>query len=104
MHAESAADIKEATRKYVYVFVALLLGTLITVLASYIPWGNREINIAVALAIAAVKAALVAGFFMHLISERKMIYGILGATAFFFAGLMGLIIYSNADELSTLFK
>jgi hypothetical protein len=31
---------------------------------------------------------------MHLISERKMIYGILAATAFFFGGLMYLTLWS----------
>jgi hypothetical protein len=34
---------------------------------------------------------------MHLISERKMIYGILVFTAFFFVGLMFLTLLSFAD-------
>ena len=84
-------------RRYLYVFYALIFGTVITVLASYIPFGNREINIAVALFIASGKAFLVAGFFMHLISERKMIYGIMAFTAFFFLGLMLLTVFSFAD-------
>lgn len=84
-------------RRYLFVFYALLFGTLITVGASYIPFGNREINIAVALAIALGKASLVACYFMHLISERKMIYGIMGFTAFFFMGLMFLTIFSFSD-------
>jgi cytochrome c oxidase subunit 4 len=84
-------------RRYLFVFYALLFGTLITVGASYIPFGNREINIAVALAIAIGKASLVACYFMHLISERKMIYGILGFTAFFFLGLMFLTVASFSD-------
>jgi len=84
-------------RRYLYVFYALLFGTLITVGASFIPFGSREINIAVALFIASGKAFLVAGYFMHLISERKMIYGILGFTVFFFVGLMGLTLWSMAD-------
>jgi cytochrome c oxidase subunit IV len=84
-------------RRYLYVFYALIFGTIVTVLASYIPFGNREVNIAVALFIAAGKASLVACFFMHLISERKMIYGILTFTAFFFLGLMFLTVWSFAD-------
>jgi caa(3)-type oxidase subunit IV len=79
-------------RRYLFVFYALIFGTAITVGASYIPFGNREINIAVALFIAIGKASLVACYFMHLISEKKMIYGIMGFTAFFFAGLMFLIL------------
>jgi cytochrome c oxidase subunit IV len=84
-------------RRYLFVFYALLFGTLITVGASYIPFGNHEVNIAVALAIAIGKASLVACYFMHLISERKMIYGILAFTTFFFIGLMFLTIWSFGD-------
>src|SRR5215470_12157655 len=84
-------------RRYLYVFYALLFGTLITVLASYIPFGHRAINIGVALVIACGKAFLVAGYFMHLISERKMIYGIMAFTAFFFVGLMALTLWAFGD-------
>jgi len=84
-------------RRYLYVFYALIFGTIVTVLASYIPFGHRSINIGVALFIASSKAFLVAGYFMHLISERKMIYGILVFTAFFFVGLMFLTLFSFVD-------
>jgi caa(3)-type oxidase subunit IV len=84
-------------RRYLLVFYALLFGTLITVGASYIPFGHRAVNIGVALFIACGKAFLVAGYFMHLISERKMIYGIMAFTAFFFIGLMFLTIFSFSD-------
>lgn len=84
-------------RRYLFVFYALLFGTIITVLASYIPFGHRAVNIGVALFIACGKAFLVAGYFMHLISERKMIYGIMVFTAFFFVGLMFLTLWSFAD-------
>ena len=84
-------------RRYLWVFVALVFGTIFTVWASYIRFPSREINVAVAVFIACCKAFLVAGYFMHLISERKMIYGILGFTAFFFAGLMALTLWSFGD-------
>jgi cytochrome c oxidase subunit 4 len=84
-------------RRYLFVFYALLFGTLVTVGASYIPFGDHAINIGVALFIASGKAFLVAGYFMHLISERKMIYGLLGFTVFFFAGLMFLTVYAFSD-------
>ena len=94
MSDHDAHDIKASVRRYLFVFYALMAGTLLTVAASYIPFGNNAVNIAVALAIACTKGFLVAGYFMHLISEKKMIYGILGATAFFFAGLMYLTVWS----------
>ena len=84
-------------RRYLYVFYTLIFGTLITVGASYIPFGDHAINIAVALFIACGKASLVAGFFMHLISERKLVYGLLVFTACFFLGLMFLTVSAFAD-------
>jgi cytochrome c oxidase subunit 4 len=84
-------------RRYLFVFYALLFGTIITVAASYIPFGNHALNIAVALVIATGKAFLVAGYFMHLISEKKMVYGILAFTAFFFVGLMALTLWAVHD-------
>ena len=95
--AHSAEEVRHHIRRYLLVFGALIVGTILTVWASYIPFPTREINIAVALVIASCKAFLVAGFFMHLVSERKMIYGILGFTAFFFTGLMALTIWSFHD-------
>lgn len=84
-------------RRYLFVFVALIFGTIFTVWASYIHFESRAINIALALVIASTKAFLVAGFFMHLISEKKMIYSIMAFTVFFFVGLMGLTLWSFGD-------
>ncbi|SPE50577.1 membrane hypothetical protein [Verrucomicrobia bacterium] len=97
MSAQELESFTHHVRRYLYVFYALLFGTLVTVGASYIPFGHRAVNIGVALFIACSKAFLVAGYFMHLISERKMIYGILAFTAFFFIGLMFLILLAFVD-------
>ncbi len=99
MHSTAQAqdDFAHHVRRYLFVFYALIFGTLLTVGASYIPFGNREVNIGVALFIAISKASLVACYFMHLISERKMIYGIMTFTAIFFVGLMFLTIWSFGD-------
>jgi len=96
-HAGADDHFSHNIRRYLFVFYALIFGTVVTVLASYIPFGNREINIGVALFIAICKASLVACYFMHLISEKKMIYGIMAFTAFFFVGLMFLTLGSFAD-------
>jgi cytochrome c oxidase subunit 4 len=87
-------EMRHHVRRYVIVGVALAIGTGLTVWASLIDFGSREINIVAALVIASTKAFLVAGFFMHLISEKKMIYAVLIATAFFFSGLMYLTLCS----------
>ena len=99
----SDADLKKHIRTYMFVFVALLVGTIITVLVSRpsvahaLHINRMWLTITVALFIATIKAFLVAGFFMHLISEKKAIYAILATTAFFFVGLAGLTLWSMHD-------
>jgi caa(3)-type oxidase subunit IV len=88
---------KNYTRRCLYVFVAVMCGTLLMVTASFVPLGNRHFNIALILAAACVNAFLVAGFLMHLISERKLIYTVLIFTGIFFIGLMGLTLFAHGD-------
>lgn len=98
--SDHSHDVAAEVRKYMLVFGALLVGTVITVLAAKIHFGSHSINVAVALLIATVKGFLVAAYFMHLISERKMIYAVLVATVFFVVGLMYLTIWSmNPDSI-----
>ena len=103
MSDHSAHDINKSIRKYVLVFVALLVGTVITVavsrptVAHALGINSTWLTITVALFIASVKAFLVAGYFMHLISEKKMIYAVLASTAFFLVGLMALTIWALQD-------
>lgn len=95
MSSHDTHDLQKSVRRYLFVFYALIAGTAITVSAYYIHIPSVAITIAVALFIASVKAFLVAGYFMHLITEKKMIYGILASTAFFFASLMYLVVWSH---------
>lgn len=94
--AHSKEDIQKHVKTYIIIFVALLIGTLLTVGAALVDLGHA-FNIALALLIASVKAFLVAGFFMHLLSEKKTIYAILICTAVFFAGLMALTVMAHYD-------
>ncbi len=94
MSSNHSHDVHQEVRRYLLVFGSLIVGTIVTVGAYYLHLPSVALTIAVALFIATVKGFLVAGYFMHLISERKMIYGILATTVFFFAGLMYLIIWS----------
>ena len=78
--------IQKHVRIYISVFAALMALTLITVAVSYLHLTVWQ-GIAVALFIASVKGSLVAGFFMHLLSEKKAIYLILIFAAIFIVGL-----------------
>ncbi len=61
-----------AYRTYIFVWAALLCLTVITWAVSYLQLGL--FNAVVALTIASVKASLVALFFMHLKSEKKLVW------------------------------
>ena len=88
------ADVSRHIRGYLIVGATLLIGTILTVLASYVELGHHW-NIILALVIATVKASLVVLFFMHLISERQMIYIVMAFTVFFFVALMYLTLWST---------
>ncbi len=86
---DHAADIDKHVKIYITVFVALMALTLITVAVSrvHLP---VPIAVSVALLVATVKGTLVACYFMHLISEKKLIYAVLAITAVFFVALLAL--------------
>jgi cytochrome c oxidase subunit 4 len=92
--SDESHDVRKDVKKYLVIFGALIVGTIVTVLANEIHFSTVAMTVAVALFIACIKGFLVAGYFMHLMSERKMIYCILAFTVFFFAGLMYLTIWS----------
>src|SRR5205823_13882099 len=74
----SPEQIKKEIRVYLIVFAALGDLTGLTVWACYGLKMPVHIAIAIALVIACTKGFLVAGFFMHLLSEKKLIYSVLG--------------------------
>ena len=66
--------------------VALLILTGLTIAASYVDLGSGSGNVAVALAIASMKALLVALFFMHLRWDRR-VNAIIAMAGFLFLGI-----------------
>ena len=98
MSGHSTEEIRKETRGYVLVFVALAALTLVTVGVSYL---HLSFGAAVALAlfIASIKGSLVAAYFMHLISERKLVYAVLILTAVFFVVLLLLPLGGYVDRL-----
>ena len=98
--SDHSEDISKHVRGYLIIGGTLIIGTVLTVLASQIDLGH-SMNIVLALIIATVKASLVALYFMHLISEKQLIYTVLAFTAFFFVGLMFLTLGAYADPPAT---
>ncbi|HEX8408161.1 MAG TPA: cytochrome C oxidase subunit IV family protein [Thermoanaerobaculia bacterium] len=82
-HDNSPEAIRKEIRKYMMVFGALAVLTIVTVAISRLHLPTWQ-AIALGLVVATVKGTLVAAFFMHLLSERKLIYAVLALTVFFF--------------------
>ncbi len=76
MTTSEAAAVREHVRVYVMVFVALAVLTVVTVAISYLRL-STALAISVAMVVATVKAGMVAGYFMHLLSEEKVILWLL---------------------------
>ena len=96
--SEAHQDITKEVNNYLFVFGCLAFLTVVTVLVSRLHLGLAG-NITVALIIATFKASLVACYFMHLISERKLIYSILILTAIFLIGLIVLLLGGYHDPI-----
>ena len=104
MSESHSTDLKVYLRRCAFVFLAILCTTSLMIYASFLPHFGWPAKVAMILAIAVVNAFVVAGFLMHLLSEKKMVYTVLGFTVVFFAGLMGLTIWATGDfPLGTIF-
>ena len=87
MTSDHAVDIDRHVKVYITVFVALMVLTIVTVAISRLHL-SVPIAVTVALLVATIKGSLVACYFMHLISEKKLIYAVLALTAAFFVVLL----------------
>lgn len=99
MSEQDHGHIEEHIKVYLTIFGALGVLTVLTVAASYLDISTTE-AIFLALAIATIKASLVAGYFMHLITERHTIIWILCLTFFFFLVCMFLPLITYTDHTS----
>ncbi|HUA69227.1 MAG TPA: hypothetical protein VMA13_11825 [Candidatus Saccharimonadales bacterium] len=93
---EHAVDFNSYLRRCLYVFIVVLCAVSLMVWVSYLHF-SWAAKVTMILAVACCNAFVVAGFLMHLISEKKMIYTILAFTVFFVVGLMWLTLYAMQD-------
>lgn len=100
-HEMSAVEVKKHVRTYMMVFGALLILTGVTVGVFYL-----ELSIAaavvVALIVASIKGSLVACYFMHLISEKGVLYWILALCALFFIVLLLLPVLTERESVGVM--
>lgn len=91
-HGHGDFDVAAHVRTYMIVFGSLMVLTVVTVALYYIHLPTFP-AIALALLVATVKGTLVACYFMHLLSEKKLILVTMFLTLLaFFAVLLGPMI------------
>lgn len=92
------ADIDKQVRTYILIFVTLMALTIVTVAISRL---HLPVPAAVGLAllVASIKGGLVAAYFMHLLSERKVIYWVLAFTVSCFIAVLLLPLWSHFDPI-----
>jgi cytochrome c oxidase subunit 4 len=96
---EHAHDPQAETRGYIVTLLSLLVLTAITVGASYINFGSG--NVVIALAIATIKATIVALFFMHL-RHDKPVNAVIACAGFLFLGLFLLFTFLDVGSRTPL--
>lgn len=74
--------------QYVYVYITLIVGTIITVAAAYVDM--KVLNPVIALFIACFKACIVILFFMHAKYQSRLIKLTIGSGFFLFLGLIAM--------------
>jgi len=103
--ANSIEEIQKSKRTYIIVFLALLVCTVVTVLVAtqesldFGRHGFDHVDAIVGLAIASLKAGLVAAIFMHLNHEKKAIYWIFGGSFIFVICLFALTGFADFDPI-----
>ncbi|WAC19236.1 cytochrome C oxidase subunit IV family protein [Luteolibacter sp. SL250] len=103
--ANSPEEIQKAKKTYIWIFLALLVCTVVTVLVATQEWldfgrhGFDHVDAIVGLAIATLKASLVGAIFMHLNHEKKSIYWIFFGAFVFALALFGLTAFAEFDPI-----
>jgi cytochrome c oxidase subunit 4 len=92
----NAEEARKHRNIYLFVFAALAVLTIVTVAVSYlhlpILWA-----VVVALIVACTKGGLVACYFMHLISEKQIIYWVLILCVVFFAVMLAIPLLTEGE-------
>lgn len=97
-HGHDPAELRKHVRIYMVVFASLMALTLVTVGISYLHLPTIP-AVGLALIVASVKGTLVACYFMHLISERKLVLIVMALTVFFFLGVLLGPVLTEIDEI-----
>lgn len=97
MSFHSKEEIEKHVKSYIAVFITLAVLTIVTVAVGYMELAIVA-AVFVALLIATVKGSLVAAIFMHLKSEKTIIFAVLALCCVFFIVLMSVPLLTSKDS------
>lgn len=96
--SEKPVTIQSYVRLCAVIFLVLATTTGCMIATSFAHIGEGwGLKVTLILLIATVNAFLVAGYLMHLLSEKKLVYTVLAFTVFFVIGLFLLTIGAQQD-------
>jgi cytochrome c oxidase subunit 4 len=93
-----ATNVKNATKKYYFVYFILVTLTLLTCVLSLVPQVGWHAT--VGLGIASLKAGLIAVFFMHILTSDRLPWLALVAALFWISILFGLTLTDYLTRVS----
>jgi caa(3)-type oxidase subunit IV len=99
-HSHSIEEVRRHTRTYLAIFGGLGILTIVTVVVGGFHMAIYP-ALAAALAIAIVKGSLVAGWFMHLKTERPIIVQLLIATLLLLLFMFAIFVAARLDQEGT---
>ena len=99
MSVSTPEEVRAHVKTYMKVFGALAILTIVTVAVSYLHLSSVFIAVGLAVAIASLKGSLVAGYFMHLFGERKIVYWVLVLCAIFLFMLLFVPTWIQGDSV-----
>lgn len=91
-------EINKHVKKYKLIYLALMILSALTVSTHYFHL-SMALAITVALGIALVKGTMVAGYFMHLFDEKKIIFMVLAIMLLMFVILMAVPLLTVSDHI-----
>lgn len=104
MESPTPRELQAAARRAVTAFLGLLVCVVLTVTLTQLPIVPHSAKVVIALIIAVTQATLLSAYLMQLVSERCLIFTVLGLAAVMFVALLALIVISYADHTSKLFS
>ena len=92
-------DVQKHVQHHVIVAMVLIVGSATTLWTSQTHFfSSFAYNIGATLAVASIQGFLVAAYYMHLLSQKKMIYTFLVFTAIFFIVMIGITFWARMPE------